>query len=198
MMVASSPFIIFLDDDTSTANSNIDFEIINDPGRIFQHTCVPISNSRSTVFHCSKLEIFKISLIIDFSHEFFISLNKDLKFMKDGHFTTSPYCVILQAKENIRNKIHKENATICVYTSQPMLTPHGIELLPTPAEYRGERSGSKKIKKLKNSDGENSEFSSTSSNVIIEFPEFVKIHQNASFLARVTEPLKSINDKSIS
>lgn len=52
--VEPSSFIVFRDDDTSSANTNIDFQIIGDPARTFNHTCKRGSLTNETVFYCSE------------------------------------------------------------------------------------------------------------------------------------------------
>lgn len=117
----------------------------------------------------------------------------DLKFSKDGHFSSSPYCVVLQATEKINRNIHKENATICIFTAQPISTLHGIELLPKPEEYRDERGGRKK--RIKNGNTENSFDPPFPSNINVIFPDNATIFQNATNFARVTAPQFVITDK---
>jgi hypothetical protein len=112
-------------------------------------------------------------------------LPTDLKFIRNGHFDVSPYCVTFQAKEIIRGKKTTENATVCIYTSEPM---------PVPMRLRDEKS--KKIKKFNSNPSslEQTKVSSASS-IVLEYPEKVDVLQNASLYARVLQPVKAIFDK---
>lgn len=56
--VNPNPFIVFQDDDTSTANANIELRLLNDSDNVFQETCTKLQSNHtsreSTVFFCSK------------------------------------------------------------------------------------------------------------------------------------------------
>ena len=58
-------FIVFKDEDTSTANSNIEFRLINDDAHIFKETCTKISSNHSTrestVFYCSQFNLSRFT-----------------------------------------------------------------------------------------------------------------------------------------
>lgn len=69
LVLQNSSFIIFRDDDTSKANTNIDFKIINDSGRIFNHTCIRAQNGKETAFYCSEL---CLKIHVDISHDFIL------------------------------------------------------------------------------------------------------------------------------
>lgn len=118
-------------------------------------------------------------------------------FTRDAHFSSSPYCVTLQAKEFIRNKIHRENSTVCIFTSTPIQTIHGIEILPQPLKYRDEQRGTRNRKFKNGRESDNNSELPGISNIIVEYPEIVKIQQNASLYARVAEPIKAIVDKNV-
>lgn len=58
-LLSPQSFIVFKDDDTSTANANIDFHLLNDNAAIFKETCTKLQSNHtameSTVFFCSEL-----------------------------------------------------------------------------------------------------------------------------------------------
>lgn len=117
-----------------------------------------------------------------------------MAFAKQGHFTISPYCVVLQAREQLRKKAHTEQSTICI--TSDILKVH--EMLPKP-ERRQDSPSTKKgqlpsfsVSTLKPAD-----LSTKGSPLIIEYPGEVIVLQNASFLARVAEPLEKLNDPKI-
>lgn len=111
----------------------------------------------------------------------------DLEFSRDGHFDVSPYCVTIQAQEVIKGKKMIENATVCVFSPEP---------IPVPMRLRDEKSW--KAKKV-NSNPASTEVLKVSSTLkfVLEYPEFVEVLQNASDYARIVEPVKPINDKQI-
>lgn len=51
-------FIVFKDADTSIANANIEFHLLNDDAHIFKETCTKLQSNHtsmeSTVFYCSE------------------------------------------------------------------------------------------------------------------------------------------------
>lgn len=120
----------------------------------------------------------------------------DLKFSKTSHFSLSPYCVVVQAREKFKKKIHVENSTVCINSDVSLLH----EMLPKPAK-RHDRKSSASARLI----SETMPTATTPLNLIItkksvesiEYPSEVFILQNASFLARVAEPLRKVNDTKI-
>jgi hypothetical protein len=101
----------------------------------------------------------------------------------------------LQAKEIVKRKTVYENSTICIFTDSTQINV--VEMLPAPEKLRaGEKS--RKIKKITSgslsSNEQNKNFIPT---MIIEYPTEVYVLQNASYLARVAEPLTRINESKI-
>ena len=132
-----------------------------------------------------------------------------MTFKKTSHFTSSPYCVVVQAREILRKKVHVENSTVCIFsdvTSVPGLKTK-------PSKRHDDRSTKRSSMKMYT---ETIPAASTPSDIIIkkesvvlsaslikkdpvniEFPSEVVVLQNASFLARVTKPLDPLNDTKI-
>jgi hypothetical protein len=130
-----------------------------------------------SLLHANQLEKF-----IQFP--FFLS---DLQFTRTGHFEAKPepYCIVFQAREVIRGRTMVENATVCIFTPEPV---------PVPMSLRDDRN--RKTKKF-SSNPASSEQLKVSSPVdfVLEYPGKVEVLQNASIYARVVEPVKPINDK---
>lgn len=119
----------------------------------------------------------------------------DLKFIIDGHFTSSPYCVILQARETIRGKLLHEDASVCVHTNQT-LAARGVEFLPQPERLRDEKSrNTKRITSNPEVTGETKVSSPVSA--AVTFPENVELLQNASDFSRVVEPIQQVTDNKV-
>lgn len=128
--------------------------------------------------------------------------------MKTSHFTSSPYCVVVQAREFLRKKVHVENSTVCVFSNVSSVPG----LKTKPSKRHDDRSIKKSSIKMFT---ETIPVASTPSNILIkkdsvvlsaslmkneagiEFPNEVIVLQNASFLARVTKPLGTFNDTRI-
>lgn len=116
-----------------------------------------------------------------------------LVFSKTGHFPISPYCVILQAREQLRKKSHVESTTICILTD----TSKVHELLPKPERRQDNRNPRKGATPIISLSTTMATELTTKSSLIIEYPSEVEILQNASFLARVAEPNIKIEDTKI-
>lgn len=88
-----------------------------------------------------------------------------------------------------------ENATICVFTN-PTSPSQRVEYLPEPAKLRaGEDRISRRTKKIISNPATSGDMKVSSPiNFTVEFPDEVKILQNASDFARVVEPLQPITD----
>lgn len=115
-----------------------------------------------------------------------------MKYSRNGHFDSTQYCVVLQANELLKKKLHHENVTLCVYPQ--------IEKLPTPAPLRSDGNGNKKTRKITENIGSLSAPSSgvkVQKLISIEYPSEVSVLQNASYLARVVEPKTKLNDANI-
>lgn len=121
----------------------------------------------------------------------------DLKFIKEGHFTSSPYCVTLQAREIIRGKTFNEDAKVCIFTNLTSVTK-GVEFLPLPESLRASENGNRKAKKITSNPATSGDMKvSGGSDFVVQFPDAVEVLQNASDYARVTEPLVAVTDSKI-
>lgn len=186
-------FVIFADEDTSEANNGISFQLLNDPRKYFKEQCTKVDaqhGSASTIFYCSNFhKALKFSLSYKFS---FFSYFSGLKFVNSGELTESPYCVTLQALEELKGKDHTQNATICIYVDS--IKPQKTETLPAPAKLR--QSTVDNSKKTKNYISNVLEpFGGGSSSSHIEFPKFVELLHSASSWTRVAEPIKPLDPK---
>lgn len=124
-------------------------------------------------------------------------LQTDLKFTTSGHFTRSPYCVTLQAREVIRGRIRAENASVCVFTNQAIASK-GVELLPEPARLRASEDKNKKARKItSNLANPGDSRVSSGQSIVVDYPNQVEVLQNASDYARVVEPVEEITDNKI-
>lgn len=143
------------------------------------------------MFHSSLSEALKT-----FLKQFLLST--DLKFIISGHFTSSPYCVILQAREILRGRTLTENATICVFSNSTSQS-QGVEFLPEPEKLRaGDERNNRKTKKVISNPATSGEMKVSSPiNFVVQFPEEAKVLQNASDFARVVEPLQPVSDNKI-
>lgn len=90
------------------------------------------------------------------------------------------------------------NSTVCIFTNLTSAT-HGVEYLPKPERLRASDEKNRKIKKINSNPATASGESrvSSSSNVIVEFPEDARVLQSASNYARVVEPVTAISDSDI-
>lgn len=109
----------------------------------------------------------------------------DLQYAKTGHFTSFPYCIVLQAKEVIKKKVRYENATICF--------ERVFEPLPKAEKLTSEDKSRRARGKVENSaTGKSAKLIAN-----IEYPNEVTVLQNASRLAHVTEPKSKISDSKV-
>lgn len=142
--------------------------------------------------------------MIQFSFIFphYIKYNLDLKYTISGHFTSSPYCVVLQVKEMFKRKTHYENSTVCIYTDVSQV--YAAEILPQPAKLRAKEKNKKMTDNLITSssstplpNGNGKKVSQKQTFIIIEYPTDVIVLQNASYFSRVAEPLIKFSDTKI-
>lgn len=118
----------------------------------------------------------------------------DLKFIKEGHFTSSPYCVTLQAREVVRGRTVNEDAKVCIFTNLTSVTK-GVEFLPFPESLRASESGNRKSKKITNNPATGGDQKVSSGiEFVVNFPDAVEVLQNASEYARVAEPTAAVVD----
>lgn len=113
-----------------------------------------------------------------------LSSGLDLQFTKTSHFTSSPYCVVVQAREQLRRKVHVENSTVCIESDVSIIS----EMLPKPEKRQDNRSSSLQFANL----------TVKKNNLTkIEYPSNVSLFQNATMLARVAQPFNklTINNK---
>lgn len=108
-----------------------------------------------------------------------------MQYKKTGHFTSFPYCIVLQAKETIKKKVRYENATICF--------ERVFEILPNAEKLTSEDKSRKARGKAENL------VSGKSAKLLanIEYPNEVSVLQNASRLAHVTEPKSKVTDSKV-
>jgi len=122
----------------------------------------------------------------------------DLKYTRTGHFNSSPYCVILRATDIMKGKTVVEDARVCINSNISLI--HAVEMLPEPEKLRASESKNKKNRKVISSNlvtAEDMKVSGSSSMPVVQFPDVAEILQNASYLARVVEPLQPINEAKI-
>lgn len=113
-----------------------------------------------------------------------------LIFAKQGHLPTSPYCVVLQAREQLKKKIHVESSTVCV--TSDISKVH--EMLPKPERRQDEKKIATPIISILTTP---SALSIKKAQINVEYPVEVTVLQNASFLARVAEPTENLTDSKI-
>lgn len=122
--------------------------------------------------------------------KFNIFLCIGLIFAKESHFTSSPYCVVIQAQEQIKKKIHFENSTICITVDLSK-----IEMLPKPARQQSYKNKDK-VSTL--APKKSVVITPTPIKILdIVYPSEVSLFQNATLLARVAEPVTKIRDPKI-
>jgi hypothetical protein len=118
-----------------------------------------------------------------------------LMFAKQGHLPNSPYCVILQAREQLRKKIHVESSTVCI--TSDMTKVH--EMLPKPERRQQDKSSVRKsttpITPITLSTP--SALSIKRPQFYVEYPSEITLFSNATFLARVAEPTENLTDSKI-
>lgn len=119
-----------------------------------------------------------------------------MKFTKDGHYTSSPYCVVLQARDYVKGRVFKENATVCIFTNLT-IAGRGIEFLPKPESLRDDKTNRKSRKIASNPATAGEQRVSAPIVVDVKYPETTEVFQNASKFARVVEPNVAPNDARI-
>ncbi|XP_070499591.1 uncharacterized protein Ret isoform X3 [Chironomus tepperi] len=158
--------ILFLDNDTLHANiDDIEFQILNDKEGIFKHICTSFNSVSNDITS--------------------VAYSCDLQYTKTGHFTSFPYCIVLQAKEVIKKKVRYENATICFERL--------FETLPKAEQLTSDDKSRKARGKVENS--ASGKMAKLLAN--IEYPKEVIVLQNASRMAQVTEPKNKITDSKV-
>lgn len=185
-------FVVFADDDSAEANNGISFELLNDHYKYFKEQCTKVDarhGTSSTIFYCSNFFNFSTLCIFLSSETIVIS---GLRFITSGEFQESPYCVTIQALEELKGNDHTQNATICVHIDT--IKAHKIETLPAPAKLR--QNTGDNSKKTKNYVSNVLEpFGGGSSSSHIEYPKFVDLLHSASSWTRVAEPIKTLDPK---
>lgn len=89
-----------------------------------------------------------------------------------------------------------ENATVCISSNQSQI--HEAEYLPQPMKLRANENRNRKSRKYTSNPASLDEIKvSNAQTMQIDYPDFIEIYQNASFMSRVVEPNQVILDNKI-